>query len=169
MRCLISRARRRTAIAQIEPGSVTAISASRALEELTLSLSPRLQNSETAGAWRLRPTLRVESVMTARVCGPRFLFDFAYSFSGQQRMAKRQKRVRRSARSVTDIDRQVAINIRQLRLERGLSQEKLAAAIGTSFQQLQKYETGKNRITIGRLASICEVLGVSLTDVLKNG
>jgi DNA-binding Xre family transcriptional regulator len=107
--------------------------------------------------------------MTARGVRPKVSLRFAHSFSGQQRMAKRQKRVRRSARSVTDIDRQVAINIRQLRLERGLSQEKLAGAIGTSFQQLQKYETGKNRITIGRLASICGVLGVSLTDVVKSG
>jgi transcriptional regulator with XRE-family HTH domain len=68
---------------------------------------------------------------------------------------------------MNDVDRQVAINIRQIRLERGISQQALGEAIGTSFQQLQKYESGKNRITIGRLASICECLSVSLNDVVK--
>jgi DNA-binding Xre family transcriptional regulator len=106
--------------------------------------------------------------MTASFVRSKILPPIRIFIFGQQRMAKRQKRSRRSTRSFTDIDRQVADNIRRLRLVRGLSQEKLAEAIGTSFQQLQKYETGKNRITIGRLASICEVLGVSLTDVVKS-
>ena len=52
--------------------------------------------------------------------------------------------------------------------ERGISQQKLAKTlgIGISFQQLQKYETGKNRITIGRLVAICEALEVSLADMV---
>ena len=81
-------------------------------------------------------------------------------------MAKKS-RTERPARSVTDVDRRVAVNIRRLRLERGLSQEELAAEIGLSFQQLQKYETAKNRITIGRLAAICDVLKVPIEKITR--
>jgi transcriptional regulator with XRE-family HTH domain len=65
----------------------------------------------------------------------------------------------------TLIDRRVAANIRQLRLRAGWSQERLAKAIGTSFQQLQKYENAANRISIGRLVMICEALNISLSAV----
>ncbi len=67
---------------------------------------------------------------------------------------------------MSDVDRRVAANVRRLRLERGFTQEKLAKELGLSFQQLQKYETGKNRITIGRLVAICEALEVSLTEMV---
>ena len=82
-------------------------------------------------------------------------------------MAKGQKRGRPHARSMSTVDRQVSANIRRVRLERGLSQEKLAAALGISFQQLQKYESAKNRITIGRLVSICEALKISLEEIVR--
>ena len=42
----------------------------------------------------------------------------------------------------------------------GLSQEKLAEAIGLTFQQVQKYECGMNRISAGRLYQLAEILGV---------
>jgi transcriptional regulator with XRE-family HTH domain len=83
-------------------------------------------------------------------------------------MAKRQKRGRpRATRSMNDVDHQVATNIRRFRLQRNLSQEALAAKLGISFQQLQKYESAKNRITIGRLADICEALETSLTAIVR--
>jgi len=50
--------------------------------------------------------------------------------------------------------------LRALRLDRGLSQTRLAQMIGVSFQQLQKYEKGGNRISAGRLARVAEALGV---------
>jgi DNA-binding Xre family transcriptional regulator len=83
------------------------------------------------------------------------------------KMAKKQKRGRPAARSMSNVDRQVAANILRFRLERGLTQEKLAAALGISFQQLQKYESAKNRITIGRLVSICEALNISLDEIIR--
>jgi transcriptional regulator with XRE-family HTH domain len=83
-------------------------------------------------------------------------------------MAKRQKRSG-AARSMNNVDRQVAANIRRSRLERGVSQEKLAAALGVTFQQLQKYESAKNRITIGRLVSICKALKISLEEIVRGG
>ena len=50
----------------------------------------------------------------------------------------------------------VGRNIRVHRLARKMSQTGLAAAIGISFQQLQKYEKGANRISAGRLQQISQ-------------
>lgn len=50
-----------------------------------------------------------------------------------------------------------------MRLERGLSQSRLAVGIGLSFQQLQKYESGANRVSAGRLQKIADLLGVPVT------
>lgn len=56
------------------------------------------------------------------------------------------------------IDRRVGENVQKARLAMGLSQSSLARALGISFQQLQKYESGKNRIAASRLHAIGEVL-----------
>lgn len=61
------------------------------------------------------------------------------------------------------IDVLVGNNIRILRLEQGLSQSDLAKRLGITFQQIQKYEKGINRIGSGRLARLSQVLGVSVS------
>jgi len=63
----------------------------------------------------------------------------------------------------TAIDRQVGVRVRMQRLTRDMSQEQLAAALGLSFQQVQKYEKGVNRIGAGRLQQIADVLRVPVT------
>ena len=60
------------------------------------------------------------------------------------------------------IDCLVGNNIRILRLERGLSQSDLAGRLGITFQQIQKYEKGINRVGSSRLARLSQVLGVSV-------
>lgn len=45
----------------------------------------------------------------------------------------------------------------------GLTQEQLAKAIGVSFQQVQKYERGLNRLSASRLFDVCQALGVPIT------
>jgi len=45
----------------------------------------------------------------------------------------------------------------------GLSQKEFGRKIGVSYQQLQKYERGENRISTGRLQRAAEVLGVPVT------
>ena len=60
-------------------------------------------------------------------------------------------------------DLEIGRKIRTLRLERGLSQSRLADGIGLSFQQLQKYESGANRVSAGRLQTIAATLGVPVT------
>jgi len=61
------------------------------------------------------------------------------------------------------VDVEVGHRIRIERLSRGLSQTALANQLGVTFQQVQKYEKGVNRVGAGRLTKIAEVLGVSVS------
>ena len=58
------------------------------------------------------------------------------------------------------IDRHVGSRVRMRRMLVGMSQEKLGEALGLTFQQVQKYEKGTNRIGASRLHRIASVLGV---------
>ena len=60
-------------------------------------------------------------------------------------------------------DVEIGRKIRALRLERGLSQSGLADGIGLTFQQVQKYEKGANRVSAGRLQQISDILNVPVT------
>ena len=62
------------------------------------------------------------------------------------------------------VDKLVGRNIRVLRLAKGLSQTELADELGVTFQQVQKYEKGTNRVGSGRLLKISGILGVKITD-----
>jgi transcriptional regulator with XRE-family HTH domain len=68
----------------------------------------------------------------------------------------------------TPVDALVGQNVRICRLQRELTQGELGRRIGVSFQQVQKYENGANRIGAGRLTQIAGVLGVPLS-VLFDG
>src|SRR5262252_7022952 len=65
-------------------------------------------------------------------------------------------------RRATPLDADVGRRVRTRRLERRLSQTELADAIGVTFQQVQKYEKGVNRIGAGRLQRISEALEVPI-------
>jgi transcriptional regulator with XRE-family HTH domain len=65
-------------------------------------------------------------------------------------------------------DIQVGQRIRALRLERGMSQTDLAKQLGLTFQQVQKYEKGSNRIGAGRLHRIAEILGVPVATLFAS-
>jgi transcriptional regulator with XRE-family HTH domain len=58
------------------------------------------------------------------------------------------------------IDKYVGSRVRMQRMLRGLSQEKLGEALGVTFQQVQKYEKGANRIGASRLQQISKILEV---------
>jgi len=60
------------------------------------------------------------------------------------------------------VDVEVGHRIRIERLARGLSQTALANQLGVTFQQVQKYEKGVNRVGAGRLTKIAEVLGITV-------
>src|SRR5215210_3614644 len=63
-----------------------------------------------------------------------------------------------SPKAPRPIDVVIGARIRVRRLEIGMSQEKLAEALGLTFQQVQKYEKGANRITVSRLDQIARAL-----------
>lgn len=63
-------------------------------------------------------------------------------------------------RNPLNADVKAASKLKALRIAKGFSQKELAAQLGTTPQQLQKYEAAKNRLTIGRVQSICKVLEV---------
>jgi transcriptional regulator with XRE-family HTH domain len=60
-------------------------------------------------------------------------------------------------------DAEIGRRVRTLRLQRGLSQTELGNLIKVTFQQVQKYEKGTNRISAGRLQRIAEVLTVPVS------
>src|ERR1700687_538572 len=66
----------------------------------------------------------------------------------------------RNTRSASSSDSDIGQRIRARRLELGLSQTELADQIGVTFQQVQKYEKGANRVGGGRLGQIAEALSV---------
>lgn len=61
------------------------------------------------------------------------------------------------------VDIHVGARLRTRRTLLGMSQEKLAEAIGLTFQQVQKYEMGKNRISASRLYQFAQILDVSIS------
>src|SRR3984893_10667600 len=65
-----------------------------------------------------------------------------------------------------NIDVEVGRLVRVQRIAKGLSQTELGNQIGVTFQQVQKYESGANRISMGRLTRIGRVLGVEVTYLL---
>src|SRR2546421_5224083 len=67
------------------------------------------------------------------------------------------------ARRADSRDQEVGRRVRSRRLECRLSQTELADKIGVTFQQVQKYEKGVNRIGSGRLQRISEALEVPIT------
>jgi transcriptional regulator with XRE-family HTH domain len=66
-------------------------------------------------------------------------------------------------RRIGAVDVHVGLRVRAARLVRGISQEKLGDAVGVTFQQIQKYENGVNRIGTGRLHAIAKLLNVPVT------
>jgi transcriptional regulator with XRE-family HTH domain len=67
-----------------------------------------------------------------------------------------------SKRPPDQIDVYVGNRVRMRRVMIGLSQERLGEKLGLTFQQIQKYEKGANRISASRLFRIAEVLGVAV-------
>jgi len=65
-------------------------------------------------------------------------------------------------KSPNEVDRHIGSRVRARRIMLGMSQEKLADALGLTFQQVQKYEKGVNRIGASRLLHIAGILDVSI-------
>ena len=66
------------------------------------------------------------------------------------------------SRAPNSIDKHVGLRVRNRRLRLRLSQTELGAAIGVTFQQIQKYENGTNRLASSNLYRIAAALGVDI-------
>lgn len=72
-------------------------------------------------------------------------------------------------KSPNPVDKYVGSRMRMRRLLVGMSQEKLGEALGITFQQVQKYEKGTNRVSASRLQQASKVLGVPVDFFYEGG
>lgn len=82
--------------------------------------------------------------------------------SGQKQEIKVNKVNDNEPRLAKRVDSHVGGRIRKRRTLLGLTQEQLASALNISYQQVQKYETGANRVSAGRLYQISQELSVEV-------
>ncbi|MFC3614834.1 helix-turn-helix domain-containing protein [Lutimaribacter marinistellae] len=68
---------------------------------------------------------------------------------------------------MNEVDVTVGQRIKARRMALGMSQAELGDAVGVRFQQVQKYESGANRVSASRLWSIAEVLGVHVSHFFE--
>ena len=80
---------------------------------------------------------------------------------------KKTKRKSASPRKSNSVDVFIGKRMRELRNVNNISQVELGRELGVSFQQIQKYEGGVNRVSAARPYSICEALNVSLSSMFE--
>lgn len=79
----------------------------------------------------------------------------------------RTPRARADRESTPDpVDVAVGVRVRLLRKDRNMSQAALGEALGVSFQQVQKYERGANRISISTASRIARALGTTIPELV---
>jgi transcriptional regulator with XRE-family HTH domain len=74
-----------------------------------------------------------------------------------------------SAKAPNPVDKYVGSRVRMRRIMLGMSQEKLGEALDLTFQQIQKYEKGTNRIGASRLQQISDILQVPVSFLFEGG
>ena len=70
-------------------------------------------------------------------------------------------------RKSDQLDAMVGAKVRVFRINRGISQTALAEQLGVTFQQVQKYEKGTNRIGASRLSQIATALDISVAELFE--
>lgn len=74
-----------------------------------------------------------------------------------------------SVKAPNPVDKYVGSRVRMRRIMLGMSQEKLGEALGLTFQQIQKYEKGTNRVGASRIQQIAEVLQIPVSFLFEGG
>ena len=77
--------------------------------------------------------------------------------------------VKNATKAPGELSKTIASKIRAARREAGITQEELGAHLRVSFQQIQKYEKGTNRITPDRLQRVAEKVGRPITYFFEAG
>src|SRR3954468_21396813 len=86
------------------------------------------------------------------------------------RMSGQEQTMTRNPEALADpVDVAVGARIRLLRKMRGLSQQALAEAAGVTFQQIQKYERGSNRVSASMLSRIAQTLQSPVAEMFGEG
>jgi transcriptional regulator with XRE-family HTH domain len=80
---------------------------------------------------------------------------------------KKAKRKTKSPRASSAVDQYIGARMRVGRRKLNMTQEGLGEKLGVTFQQIQKYEKGRNRVSAARLFVICEILDVSLASMFE--
>jgi transcriptional regulator with XRE-family HTH domain len=80
---------------------------------------------------------------------------------------KKAKRKAKSPRSPGSVDEYIGARMREGRRALNMTQESLGNVLGITFQQVQKYEKGANRVSAARLFEVCEALDVSLASMFE--
>ena len=78
-------------------------------------------------------------------------------------MAKKPTKPAGTQRAASKNDKIIGSRVRERRLEIDMSQERLAELLGITFQQVQKYEKGINRISASRLYDVAGALNVQVS------
>jgi len=71
-----------------------------------------------------------------------------------------------TVRKSGDTDKEISERIRARRLLVGMTQTELGAALGVSFQQVQRYERGANRLSISAFIAVCRALKVDPMELI---
>jgi transcriptional regulator with XRE-family HTH domain len=74
-----------------------------------------------------------------------------------------------SIKTPNPVDKYVGSRVRMRRIMLGMSQERLGEALGLTFQQVQKYEKGTNRVGASRIQQISEILQVPVSFLFEGG
>src|SRR5881227_463792 len=74
-----------------------------------------------------------------------------------------------STKAPNPVDKYVGSRVRMRRIMLGMSQEKLGLALGLTFQQVQKYEKGTNRVGASRIQQISEILQIPISFLFEGG
>lgn len=69
---------------------------------------------------------------------------------------------------LNQLEKSICYQAKSIRVVKGVSQAKVAEVLGVSFQQVQKYENGKNRISPGKLVLLADYFNVPVSSFFEN-
>jgi transcriptional regulator with XRE-family HTH domain len=71
-----------------------------------------------------------------------------------------------NSRATSTLDAQIGLRMRAIRVDQGISQNALAKRLGLTFQQVQKYERGVNRLSLSRAVEVARTLKTSVNRLI---
>ena len=71
-----------------------------------------------------------------------------------------------NSRATSTLDAQIGLRMRAIRVDQGISQNALAKRLGLTFQQVQKYERGVNRLSLSRAVEVARTLKTSVNQLI---